>query len=209
MSQIEIRGVMAPLIEDNVIIPIGMIAVKRWDFDIPNYLQQYRFQVFHQGEVVSFYGTTFLLDGEEEKVFERRRAICTEYLIRNEGGIANKAIHPDQIAKGKAFAREQAEELMRMGFSKTAAYNILKVAGPGKCVEAALWAQYALEKIPSVDLWDCILCGVGGTYRFGKERMEKAIAATGVCPPLAANSRGFFAILAGAHVAMLKMPDKA
>lgn len=123
-----------------------------------------------------------------------------EQLI-NEAGEEYRA---EQKEAGKAFARQQIEKLKEMGFSQKTAVNIMKSAGPGRCVAAADWAIYAAKIIDSIDLLDCVLCGKGGTHKFGKERMEGVIEALGLTPPHESSSAGFFAILSGAHTALVE-----
>lgn len=106
-------------------------------------------------------------------------------------------------AERKAFARTQINKLVEMGFSRGRAVNIMKAAGPGRCVDAVEWAQYALDTIGSVDALDCLLSGAGGTNSFGKDRMEGALRAFGLEPPNVSSSGALFAILRGAHAALL------
>jgi hypothetical protein len=109
----------------------------------------------------------------------------------------------EKKAEGKTFARSQIEKLVLMGFSRIRAVKIMKAAGPGRCIEAVEWAQYALDTVGSVDALDCLLSGAGGTNGFGKYRMECALRTFGLEPPSASSSGALFAILRGAKEAIL------
>lgn len=109
----------------------------------------------------------------------------------------------EKKAEGKAFARSQIDKLVEMGFSRGRAVSIMKAAGPGRCIQAVEWAQYALDTIGSVDALDCLLSGAGGTNGFGKDRMEEVLRAFGLEPPYVSSSTALFAILRGAHAALL------
>jgi hypothetical protein len=109
----------------------------------------------------------------------------------------------EKRAEGKAFARSQIDKLVEMGFSRSRAVNIMKAAGPGRCIQAVKWAQYALDTIGSVDALDCLLSGAGGTNGFGKDRMEGALKAFGLEPPSVSSSAALFAVLRGAKAALL------
>lgn len=117
--------------------------------------------------------------------------------------VAKLEYEAEEKANKKAFALLQIENLVGMGFSRGWAVNIMKAVGPGLCINAVEWAQYALNTIGSVDALDCLLSGAGGTNGFGKDRMEAALRAFGLEPPSVSSSAALFTVLAGAKVALL------
>ena len=106
-------------------------------------------------------------------------------------------------AEGKAFARQRHAELVMLGFSPKRASTIMRAAGPGRSLEAVEWAYQTLEAIGNTDALDCLLGNPGGTNGFGKGRMESALRAIGIEPPSASSSGALFAILRGAHAALI------
>lgn len=201
----EVKGRTLTLEPDGtVIIPQGMIAVRTWGYNVQGYGSRGLFSTFSSGEKVDP-KYIFLDNGEELKVFATDYLGYNEkaYRVFNNNGKPEVLLHPDEVVAQKQFARDQIAKVVEMGFSRKTAVAVMKAAGPGKCVEAAKWAIYAVENNGNVDLLDCVLCGTGGTHGFGWGRMANAIAGLNLDPPSASSSRAFHKLLAGAHVAIV------
>lgn len=201
----EIKGRVLPLEPDGtVVIPEGMIAVRKWDYNVQTYGWRTGFNTFPSGEKVDP-KFTFLDNGEEIKVSatDHLGYNSKDYRVYNNNGKPEVTLHPDEVASQKQFARDQIDKIVKIGFSRKTAVAIMKAAGPGKCVAAAKWAIYAVETLGDVDLLDCVLCGAGGTHGFGWGRMESVIDSLGLEPPEASSSTAFFKVLNGAHVAII------
>lgn len=149
---------------------------------------------------------------------EARLAVYTE---------AEAELQAEKKAEGKAFAREQYALLCGQGFGERAAGRIMSAAGPGRALEAVLWAHEARDVLAgryvrkdysgqpvqdvtdgerlgaATDALDCLLSGAGGTNGFGRERMEAALRALGLPLPGTSSSRALFSILRGAKEALL------
>ncbi len=189
--------------DGKVIVPEGMVAVTEWGYD----LQQHGY-VSHVGVYPSGYSvdatSKFLENGEGLKVrrTDHKGYNGKYYLVRNIDGVPSETLHPEQIAAQKKFASDQIDKIVEMGYSKKTAVSIMKSAGPGNCVAAAKWADYASQSI-SVDLLDCVLKGAQGTNGFGWDRMKGVIQALGIQVPSTYTSTEFFQLLKGAHIAVV------
>jgi len=102
----------------------------------------------------------------------------------------------------QAYAKEQVEVLIKMGFPRPRAVAIMKAAGPGRAVLSAMWAIDAYQAIGSFDAIDIVLGNLGGSNGFGRARMEVALKALGFPPVGEHSSSGLFKVLMGAHVAI-------
>jgi hypothetical protein len=132
------------------------------------------------------------------------------YVVKDgKATLVKRGSHPEM----QAFARQQFNKLLEMGFSRRAAHRIFRAAGPGYCVRAAEWAIEAAESVRSWgeevsesdirDTLDTILSGIGGTNGFGWARAAKVLTLLGLEPPWASSATAFFRILRGAHAAIL------
>lgn len=189
--------------DGKIIVPEGMIAVYEWGYDIKQHGHFDNFVAYTSGYSVES-TAKFLENGEELKVRRTDQKGYNDkyYLVRNNGGKVLETLHPEQIAAQKKFASDQIDAIVEMGYSQKTAVSVMKTAGPGNCVAAAQWADYATKKISS-DLLDCVLKGAQGSNGFGWERMKNAIEALGIKAPTASSSTGFFQILKGAHIAIV------
>lgn len=82
----------------------------------------------------------------------------------------------------------KVEELVSMGYSRSIAHEIMREAGPGRCISVAKWAEDACQILPTVSL-ECLFLGALSSNVLSKQEKLEALSLAGL-GPLKVRSHG-------------------
>lgn len=135
--------------------------------------------------------------GEDLKdILKLRKEIREQFLMAVTDEIATQ-----RETMEKSFASEQVNELLKMGYSKYRARQILNAAGSQYCIEAANWAKKLLEESKDIDLITVIVRGLNIT-QLGKERIEALLKKLGLPIPSVSTAEELRKLIAGVKEAL-------